>query len=320
MNNNNQNSANEIIAKNKAMYENDNTSEKKYTAKKSGIEATAIAFPTTVESQLLTTIQLGNLINAFFRPLFRDYVGCNVYLGGPVYQNPNAMGPKGLVNSDNMTTMSGAPNSRYEVELYFQRGANTSAAEGAISNIEDLGTVSSVDKETLSNKLAARISAVNAKAVPGKNITLSKDTRDMLDEFFLGYYRKNVVVKEKNADGKEVKVTKSVPLYDERLIYEVTDGGSPMNPMGYTVYLKLVGLDAIALLRKIYGSTNELGHNVDYELKAVRPIPVNNGMAQPNATNCLLQLSRLDCAEVDNICRSVGMMSVVSGLFINRAR
>lgn len=308
----------DIMEKNRAMYEQSAatatvapTAVVTSTGKTTGIDVTPVDFPSTLDCQLMTTIQLGNLINGLFRPLFRDYVGCNVHQVNITATIPNAVGPNGLVPA-NQPPVGNVVIPRYEAELYFQQGANTQAVEGAIANIKAVGTTDSRKK----NDLMARINSINSRAIPGKNITLTDETREMLDEFFLYPYRKIITVKKQDDSGKTVHEKVSVPAYDEKLIYEVTDAGQT-SPMNYGAYLKVTNLDVIALLRKIYGSKNELGHSVDYELRAIRPIQ-NYGMMPSNTINSLLQLSRLDCSKVDEMYKTLGMMSVVSGLPINR--
>ena len=286
--------------------------EGKYT----GIQVEPINFPSTLDCQLMTTIQLGNLINGLFRPFFKDYVGCNVYFPTMAVPAPNAAGMNGVIPANQPHMVSGLPSPRYEVELYFQKGANHNAVEGAIDNIEEIGAGVTNKK----SDIAARINAINFRAKPGKNLTISQATRDMLNEFFLPVYCKQQKVKkeEKDANGN-VKVTYetvNIPNYDNGLVYEMGDPGQT-NLTQYTTYLKVTNLDAILLLRKIYGKFNELGHAVDYELRAIRPIGNYNMPA--NTINNLLQLSRLDCTKVDDMYKALGMMSVVSGLPINRA-
>lgn len=281
------------------------------------LDVAPVAFPSTLDSQLLTTIQLGNIINGLFRPLFKDYVGCNVQLIPVNVPIPNAMGPNGLVPAGQSHTVGYVQVPRYEAELYFQQGANSYAVDGAIANIKPVGAADGAKK----TDIMARFNRINARAIPGKNITLTDETRDMLDEFFLAPYRKMVTVKEEVVDEKtkEKKIINKkvfVPEYDDRLIYEVTDNGQT-SPNFYGAYLKVTNLDVIAIIRKIYGSKNELGHNVDYELRAIRPIQ-NQGMMPANTINNLLQLNRLDCRKVDEMYKTLGIMTVVSGLPINR--
>ena len=311
-----------LIGANKAMYDKNPATDVAETAfgtavvtdsgKVTGIDVAPIAFPSTLDCQLMTTIQLGNLINGLFRPLFKDYVGCNVYFPTMAVPAPNATGANGLVPANQPHMVSGLPSPRYEVELYFQKGANTNAVEGAIDNIEEIGAGNTNKK----SDIMARINAINFKAKPGKNLTISEATREMLDEFFLPVYRKTVVIKKTDENGKTVHEKITVPNYDNGLVYEMTDPGQT-SPMAYNTYVKVTNLDAILLLRKIYGKRNELGHAVDYELRAIRPISNYNMPA--NTINSLLQLSRLDCSKVDEMYKALGMMSVVTGLPINRA-
>lgn len=283
-------------------------------------------FESTVDSKLISTIQLGEIINGMFRPFMRDYVGSNIQLTTIRMPISNAMGMNGFVDPNQQHNVGYVDVPRFEVELYFQNAANTRATEYAISNIVERGKEFSSNKQAdMGDVLAAKIAAMNSKAKPGKNYTLSQDTKDMLDEFIMYPYRRmekiDYVEQQKDANGNTVEVKKSVrvskPDWDGRLIYELTDS-SIANPSMYGTYLKVTNLDLVAILYKIWGRTNSIGHRVDYDVRAIRPLSGYGNNIPVNALNALLKIDRLDCEEVDRMSKTLGMMTVIGSLPINR--
>ena len=297
------------------------------------ISVDPIEFESTVGSKLITTLQLGEIINGLFRPFFKDYVGCNIQFTTLSVPMNNAMGMNGFVDpglpQQHMVGYVDVP--RFEVELYFQSGANNGrASEGAYKNIVERGREYTEGKtaSSRSDALAASIARINSRSNPGKNFTLSRETKDMLEKFYLPFYKKNqeveverTITDPKTGNDKVVKEKYKVakPDYEGRLIYEITD--SPMsNPNLYGVYVKVTNLDLITILRQIWGETNEDGHPVDYEVRAIRPLSTYGGNMMPNnAFNALLQINRLDCVEVNKLSKSLGMMTMIGNLPINRA-
>ena len=272
------------------------------------LNVSPIQFTSTVDGQLIPSVQLEEVINATFRPVFRDYVGCNIVYTTVNLPVPNAVGPNGFVAYNQNKPMGFTTIPRFEVNLYFQTGANAGrCAEGAISNVRPFASKAA-------SSMAARIEAINKRSILGKNLTLTDDTKDMLDEFFLAPYRENATVVDPTDPDRKRKIHANVPKWDKGLIYEVTDGGTVMGNFN-TLYLKVTNLDLIAILKKIYGSKNELGHQVDYEVRGIKPISYS---PNPAESTLLLMINRLDCSNVAELSRSLGMMTMINGLPINR--
>lgn len=292
------------------------------------ISVEPIEFGSTVDSKLISTLQLGEIINGLFRPFFRDYVGCNIQFTTLRVPMNNANGMNGFVDPNQQHIVGYVDVPRFEVELYFQSSAgNGRASDGSYKNIVERGKEYTQNKaSSLSDELAAKIARMNSRSNPGKNYTLSKETKDMLDKFYLPFYRKmetvevtKTVTDPKTGEEKQVKekVKVSRPDYEGKLIYELTDS-SVSNPNLYGIYVKVTNLDLITILREIWGSKNEEGHQVDYEVRAIRPLNSYGNMMPANALNALLQINRLDCVSVDKMSKSLGLMTMIGTLPINR--
>lgn len=284
------------------------------------LDALPSAFNHTEDSELITTIQLGEKINGLFRPLFQDYAGCVIRLTTVGIPVPNAVGMNGFVDPNSMVQqqVGYVAMPRYEVDLYFQSGANAGrCVEGAVKNIRAI----SDNGKNAPNDMAARIARLNQRARPGKNFTLTDETKDMLAEFFApGYCEQTLVEREfldpTDPEGKRTRIEKMKvprPAYDKRLIYEETENVYTTSPNAYGVYVKVTNLDLIAILRKLWGDKNERGNYVDYEVRAIRPVNTFNGMMNPSSVvNELLHISRLDTVKVKKMYDTLGMFNTLA--------
>lgn len=287
-------------------------------------------FGKTNESELLTTVQLGEIINSMFRPFFKDYAGCLIKLTTKSFIMNNAMGMNGVIAVNDVAThQPGIVNiPSWEVELYFQQNCNLGrCVDGAFSNIRSITS----NDATKQSSLAQRIANLNTSAKFAKNFTLTDETKDMLAEFFDPVYCEKTKVTreflnpdfdEKHPENGPKTYTAdrvvSRPAYDTKLIYEVTDNAYSTPQLG-SVYIKVTNLDLIRLLKKRYGVQNELEHIVDYDVRAIRPI--NNMFNMQNPTevkNELLQITRLDTERVKNLYNTLGMMTMATNLPIIR--
>lgn len=275
-------------------------------------------FDGTCRSKLLTTLEMANKINGLFRPMFKDYVGSNIQLHTIVQPAPNAVGANGVVGPNHQASLVQVP--KLEVELYFSKGASIGrCGAGAIDSVVDNSKLTKDGKKDP----AAQIAFVNEHCNPTNPLTINEATRDILDPFFMPYYRvktnKTGTVTDP-ATNQKVKKTVQVmrPKYDAGLIYGVTEFTSPYQYAGNrNDYVKVICLDLNLIIKAIYGNKNEEGHFVDYETKIVRPIN-NYGVMPSNALYALLEISMLDCKEMEELCKNIGMMQTVSGLPIVR--
>lgn len=282
------------------------------------LQADPIAFDGTCRSKLITTLEMANKINGLFRPMFKDYVGSNIQLHTIVQPSPNAVGANGVVGPNHQASLVQIP--KLEVELYFSRGASVGrCAAGAISSVVDNSKLTKDGKRDP----AAQIAFVNEHCNPTNPLTLNEATREILEPFFMPYYKVNTHKTGTVTDpatGETLKKTVQVmyPKYDAGLIYGVSEYTSTYQYAGNrNDYVKVICLDLNLIIKAIYGNTNEEGHFVDYDTKIVRPIN-NYGVMPSNALYALLEISMLDCKQMEDLCKNIGMMQTVSGLPIVR--
>lgn len=269
------------------------------------LDAEPLEFKSTVDSTLITASQLGTIVNSLFRPVFRDYVGCILNLATLNMPVPNAMGANGFVGGYHQVAYVNVP--RFEVELYFQPNAAVGkCAENAYKNIEQIGT-----QENNKVSMAARILAMNQQNKVGKNLTLTQETKDILSEFFLPQYCENVNVPDPENPKKKISIL--YPKYEKGLVYEHTDNGGMVPGMLNTIYLKVTNVDVLKILAKVYGTRNELGHQVEYDLRSLNPYA-----SYVSNNDLLLKLDRVDCEEVKQMTQKLGVMQMTPGLPINR--
>lgn len=286
---------------------------------KYSIVADPIDFEATTGTKLITTFDLADKINGMFRPIFKDYSGCNICLHTINLPAPNANGANGVVGPDHQVTL--VQTTKLEVDLYFTKGASVNVCTaGAIDNVIDNSKLTKDGKRDH----AAQIAFINEQNNPTNRLTINEATRDMLDPFYMPYYRrktdKTATVTDP-ATGDKLKKTVQVmrPNYDSALVYGVSESSSQFNYIGNrTDYVKVTCLDLNLLLRYVYGTKNEEDHPVDYNVRIVRPL-INYGNMPSNVLCAVLEISRLDCVVIKNLLTNLGMMqSVYGGLPIIR--
>lgn len=248
-----------------------------------------IPFPSTNNTAMMTIVDLGNEINKLFKPIFRDYYGCNIVMTNPVMYG-------------------GLNDGRFQVELHFKEGANASTAD-AIPNLQNI--MKSVQTTPGAHRsIGERMQLVNARAMPNKNYILTDYTKDIIENYIMPWH------KDRNKkDGK---------LKWENFSWEITEPGYA--PTSYSIYLKVVGLDLIAILRDIWGEKNDKGNYVDYQVEYIRPLPAMYGQGtffqpqSPTFMNNLVNISQLDTSEVQKLANKVGMAGALNQIPVIRVQ
>lgn len=119
------------------------------------LKTSPIEFDSTTDARLMTTLDLGTLINALFRKVFRDYEGCEL-----VYD----------------TVMS-----RWKANLFFRKNANSST-DNTVENIIPLSSKAAAggNKPSIGDRIES-ISHLSSNV----SYKLTKATTDILSEFYL---------------------------------------------------------------------------------------------------------------------------------------
>ena len=127
------------------------------------------AFEGDMKTNLVSSIEMAEIVSSLFSPAFADYYGCNIRIN----------------DGSNPVALATVPNGAIYVDIYFKdRGRNTGKS---IKNLELRGQVKKDNEEKKDgNNLAARFMAVNATnngANNGRVYDVTKDTYEALDEF-----------------------------------------------------------------------------------------------------------------------------------------
>ena len=161
-----------------------------------------------------------------------------------------------------------------QVTLYFKD-------KGKITDSNLVKAIAPVGMTQPTSNAFERIASINQR-LSSKKFELTKDAKDILSDFFW--------VKGNNKVNWSQFVTEVI--------------SNDYN--GYSVHLKVTGLDINRILRKIYGSKVK-GSRVDYSLSIVKPIGVDgSGLLQ----NYLISIQQLDTREVENLAREIGVIPV----------
>lgn len=162
-----------------------------------------------------------------------------------------------------------------QVALYFKDKGMTGSddkVKSLIPVIERVKGTSAID----------RIMQMNLRN-SSKAYDLSKDTKDILSEFI--YTRGNA----------KVNWNQHVLEQTERQYN------------GQIIYVKVVGLDLVRLVRKIYGGKID-GSRIDYNISIIKPIGADvQGINQ----NFLINIQQLDSKEVERLANEIGIVPQV---------
>jgi len=161
-----------------------------------------------------------------------------------------------------------------QVTLYFKDN-------GKLTNHKAVKAVAPVGSSQARNSAYDRIASLNQR-FSSKKFELTKDAKDILEEF---YWTKG-----------------NQKVQWNQFVTEIVS----QDYNGYSVHLKVTGLDITKILRKIYGSKVD-GSRVDYAVSIVKPIGMDGtGLLQ----NYLISIQQLDTREVENLAKEVGVIPV----------
>jgi hypothetical protein len=159
-----------------------------------------------------------------------------------------------------------------QVALYFKDKGNAGK--------DMIKAVSPVAKMGRGATGIERIQNINAR-YSSKKYDLTKDIKEILSEF--------IYAKNGNINWNQHVFEQSEQSYNS-----------------YQVYVKVIGLDLLKLIKKIYGGKVDK-HRVDYNVSIVRPVGLDmNGFSQ----NFLVNIQQLDSREVENLANSLGLLPV----------
>lgn len=128
------------------------------------LRVSPVPFESTTEAKLLTTLDLGAMINALFKKVFKDYDGCTLVL------DPNQ--------------------NRWKARLFFRENVNVST-DGAVKNIIPLST--KADRSNGRPSIGQRLESVSM-ITSNVHYKLSTETTDVLTKYYMPW--------EKNGKGE----------------------------------------------------------------------------------------------------------------------
>ena len=173
-----------------------------------------------------------------------------------------------------------APDSygQLQVALYFKD-------KGMRGTDETIKTLIPVTERVKGTTAIDRVMQMNLRN-SSKSYDISKDTKDILSEFI--YTRGN----------SKVNWNQHILEQTERQYN------------GYTIYVKIVGLDLVRIVRKIYGGKLD-GSRIDYNISIIKPIGADvNGFNQ----NFLINIQQLDSKEVERLANEIGVVPQVGAI------
>lgn len=173
-----------------------------------------------------------------------------------------------------------APDSygQLQVSLYFK--------DKGITGREDvIKSLQPVIERVKGTSAIDRIMQMNLRN-SSKAYDLSKETKDILSEFI--YTRGNAKV-----NWNQHVIEQTERQYN-----------------GQIIYVKVVGLDLVRLVRKIYGGKID-GSRIDYNISIIKPIGTDmSGYNQ----NFLVNIQQLDSKEVERLANEIGIVPQVGAI------
>lgn len=162
-----------------------------------------------------------------------------------------------------------------QVALYFKD-------KGQAMREDSIKTLVPVTERVQGSSAIDRIMKMNLRN-SSKSYDISKETKDILSEFI--YTRGNAKVN-----------------WNQHIVEQ-----TERNYNGYSIYVKMIGLDLVRLVRKIYGAKID-GSRIDYNISIVKPIgmDVTGGANQ----NYLINIQQLDSKEVERLASEIGVVPV----------
>lgn len=151
-----------------------------------------------------------------------------------------------------------------------------------VTREDSIKTLVPVTERVQGTSAIDRITRMNLRN-SSKSYDVSKDTKDILSEFI--YTRGN----------SKVNWNQHIVEQTERTYN------------GYSIYVKVIGIDLVRLVRKIYGGKID-GSRIDYNISIVKPIgmDMSGGMNQ----NYLINIQQLDSKEVERLASEIGVVPV----------
>lgn len=226
-----------------------------------------VAFEGDMKTNLVSTIEMCEIVSSLFKPAFTDFYGCNIRAN--------------TGNNNYVGTLPGAistvPVGSIYVDLYFKDLGRSST--GALKTLSLFGqNVAKKDDEKKGNNLAKRFEQVNASnnaAADGHVYDVSKETYEALEEFM---FVRNPRWREHT---KEMSVSMGMIGSKEEVVVCIS------------------GLSLDKILTKIYGSKTKEG---EFEYSAVPStiIPGQNN-------EFIMQVTQLNLAVVRKLHRELGI-------------
>ena len=242
-------------------------------------------FTSASKVQFYTKTDIAEMVNQLFRPAFKDYNGSFVQ----VIQPPKGIGPVYV-----------------QIVLDFIPGSDN--REGStIAAYRNIGEVINENGTRDKNSITSQIMAYNAKAKSRQAFEITQEAVEMLTPF-LSYFTQGLKPNVRAWMASPYTVEKEVPV--SRNVF--------MGETKFVIHEGITCLDLGKIFEEIYGTKNEAGHRVKYEIQpsmAYHNInPVNNAAyaanIQPPATqtNYLFMATQIDEFEVKEACKRVGFI------------
>lgn len=162
-----------------------------------------------------------------------------------------------------------------QAALYFKD-------KGHARNEDEVKTLIPVTERVQGTSPIDRITRMNLRN-SSKSYDVSNETKEILSEFI--YTRGNTKVN-----------------WGQHIVEQTERGYN-----GYSIYVKVIGIDLVRLVRKIYGGKID-GSRIDYNVSIIKPIGMDmtGGMSQ----NYLINIQQLDSREVERLANEIGVVPV----------
>lgn len=162
-----------------------------------------------------------------------------------------------------------------QAALYFKD-------KGHVRNQDEIKTLIPVTERVQGSSAMDRVMRMNLRN-SSKSYDVSNETKEILSEFI--YTRGNAKVN-----------------WGQHIVEQTERGYN-----GYSIYVKVVGIDIVRLVRKLYGGKID-GARIDYNVSIIKPIgmDMSGGMNQ----NYLINIQQLDSREVERLASEIGVVPV----------
>lgn len=162
-----------------------------------------------------------------------------------------------------------------QAALYFKD-------KGMNGREDSIKTLIPVTERVQGTSAIDRITRMNLRN-SSKSYDVSKDTKEILSEFI--YTRGNSKVN-----------------WNQHIVEQTEQAYN-----GYSIYVKIIGIDIVRLVRKIYGGKIN-GSRIDYNISVVKPIGMD--MTGGANQNYLINIQQLDSREVERLASEIGVVPV----------